>query len=91
MREALLTEKVEDEGASGEEDEVGPLRSPGAGSLSADGSRAHVEGSMGAEGPFDLKDVVALLARSQLQMAGEAREELSEARVRAAQGRALVG
>jgi hypothetical protein len=46
---------------------------------------------MGAEGPFDLKDVVALLARSQLQMAGEAREELSEARVRAAQGRALVG
>jgi hypothetical protein len=61
----------EEEGASGEEEESGVPLSPGAGSLSADGSRARVEGSTGAEGPVDLKNVVAMLAHSQLQMAAK--------------------
>ena len=55
-------EGVENECLSAAEVEAVTFHFPGAGSLSAVGSRTHIEGSMGAEGPVDLSNTVALLA-----------------------------
>jgi hypothetical protein len=72
LQEQLWSAEVDEvECESEEEVEVESLRSLGAGSLSADGSRTQAVRSTGTEGPIDLLEMVTMLAQSQMQMAAK--------------------